>query len=127
MSQNDTLKIQMNLAYDDGMPDEIYALTRDLQNALLESSDVNDATIPVNEEQPMTRAKGEMSMLGQVMLEVLPTAIPAVIVFVQAWLLRQKDQTIEITIGDNKMIVPHDADPDKIEALASLLRDGGGS
>ena len=127
MSQNDTLKIQMNIAHGDGTPDEIHALTRRLQNELLDSSDVYDATIPVREEQAMTRSKGEMSMLGQVMLEVLPTAIPAVIVFVQAWLLRQKDQTIEITIGDNKMIVPHDADPDKIEALASLLRDGGGS
>jgi len=127
MSQNDTLKIQMNIAHGDGTPDEIHALTRRLQNELLDSSDVYDATIPVREEQAMTRSKGEMSMLGQVMLEVLPTAVPAVLGLLGGWLLRQKDQTIEITIGGNKMTVPHDADPDKIDELANILRGDGGS
>jgi hypothetical protein len=92
---NLTLHIQS--ANDDFDADELNLLT----NALVRSlEDVGVESVEVMRDQNIPKgAKGDLITLGALLVTVLPSTLPKVMEFLQAWTLRNKDQTLRAKVG----------------------------
>lgn len=63
-----------------------------------------------------------LGAVGSLLVEVASgPAVTALVVAVQAWLLRHRDQVIKIKVGDRELELPAGADPDVVLELAERL------
>jgi hypothetical protein len=98
--------------------EDVFALVNELYD-----SDVGSAEA-VRAESP-DRTKGTGQVLTEVLVDVLPTALPSALLVVQGWLLRHRDQTIRVKVGDDEIEIPRDVDPEVALNLAERLKGLG--
>ena len=106
--------------------EERHKLTRSLENDLRERHAVESiiqTPRPVSFEEG-TKGGVDPAAVNEILLVTLPTALPALIVLLQGWLLRQQNQMIEIKLGDRELKIPRGTSPDEIERyIAALTAD----
>jgi hypothetical protein len=118
----------------DALPEDVDALTRQLRS---EIQDLGVESVGLaSTAAPAGTKSMEAVTIGALAVTILPTAIPRLIEFLQAWSLRSKDRTVKIkaSVGDRSVDVEYPAGAsetvvkDLIEKMTgSLATDGGSS
>lgn len=93
----DAAPLELTLVVDAGpdtAPDELDALARQLLDEL-RGTDVESAALATEGAAPAGTKSAEAITLGAVMVAVLPTFLPKVVDFVQAWALRGQGRTVK--------------------------------
>lgn len=93
MTTNELLKFEIEVHVNDTTEEELDTLTRNLLSELRESNveSVNLVSVGNSPEG----SKGDPITIGQLALEVLPTAIPSLIALIQAWIMRGQGRTVK--------------------------------
>jgi hypothetical protein len=94
----------------DVAPEDLDKLTRQLRREI-EDLGVESVRLAADEPAPSGTKSMEAVTLGALAVAVLPTALPRLIEFLQAWSLRGKDRTVKIkaTVGDRTVDVEYPA------------------
>ncbi len=94
----------------DTLPEDLDTLTRQLRD---EISDLGVETVGLatTDAVPAGTKSMEAVTLGALAVTVLPTVLPRLIEFLQAWSLRAKDRTVKIkaSVGDRSVDVEYPA------------------
>ena len=91
----------------DALPEDVDAVTRQLRSEIqdfgVESVGLTSAPAPSGTKSM------EAVTIGALAVTILPTAIPRLIEFLQAWSLRSKDRTVKIkaSVGDRSVDVEY--------------------
>jgi hypothetical protein len=91
----------------DALPEDVDTLTRQLRSEIqdlgVESVGLTSAPAPSGTKSM------EAVTIGALAVTILPTAIPRLIEFLQAWSLRSKDRTVKIkaSVGDRSVDVEY--------------------
>ena len=96
-------------AGNDALPEDVDALTRQLRS---EIQDLGVESVGLASAAAPTGTKSmEAVTIGALAVTILPTAIPRLIEFLQAWSLRSKDRTVKIkaSVGDRSVDVEYPA------------------
>lgn len=88
------LTLQLQNAGDDSDVEELNQLTHILMRNLDEVG-VESVTVMRDQETP-AGAKGDPITIGALLVAVLPATLPKLMDFLQAWVLRHKDQTVKL-------------------------------
>ena len=91
----------------DALPEDVDALTRQLRS---EIQDLGVESVGLASTAAPTGTKSmEAVTIGALAVTILPTAIPRLIEFLQAWSLRSKDRTVKIkaSVGDRSVDVEY--------------------
>lgn len=87
MENEQPTQLLLQVKTEDGYPDEIDQLTRQLLQELREE-DVESAELARKKELPAGAKSAEVITLGAIIMAVLPKAIPKIIDLLQAWMER---------------------------------------
>lgn len=88
------LTLQIQNTDDDFDAEELDHLTQILKSNLDEVG-VESVTLMRDQETP-AGAKGDSITIGALLVAVLPATLPKLMDFLQAWVLRHKDQTVKL-------------------------------
>jgi hypothetical protein len=109
----DPAPLNLTLLVDAGrdvLPEDVDALTRRLRDEI-EEVGVESVHLHTDHAAPSGTKSVEAVTLGALALTILPTALPRLIEFLQAWSLRSKDRTVKIkaSVGDRSVDVEYPA------------------
>jgi len=93
MNENDKVELNLEIIASDATDEELDRATRQLLSELREL-DIESAELAKGDPAP-EGSKGDPITIGNIALEVLPVAIPSVIAFVQAWVMRGQGRTVK--------------------------------
>jgi len=93
MNENDKVELNLEIIASDATDEELDRVTRQLLSELREL-DIESAELAKGDPAP-EGSKGDPITIGNIALEVLPVAIPSVIAFVQAWVMRGQGHTVK--------------------------------
>lgn len=119
MTDNDMLEFELEILVNDSTEEELDTLTRGLLSELRET-DVEKVNLVAVGKAP-GGSKGDPITIGQLALEVLPTAIPSVIALVQAWIMRGQGRTVKFK-GKG---IEFEGSPEELQKLLASLEKGG--
>ena len=109
MDMNDdqllTFTLQIS-AGDDADALEIDRLTRNLLAEI--DTQAESTALALARDLPDGAKSALATTIGAIAVGVLPTVLPALIVLIQHWLLRQQNDTIKVKIGDSEIAGPRD-------------------
>lgn len=109
-------------AITDDSDTELFEVTIRLRDELRDA-DVDSVEFVRNLSHPPAGSKvGDPITIGAIVLGASVAAIPNIILLIQNWLLRQKDQNIRVKIGEIELEVPRDATKAEIENLISIVQ-----
>jgi len=117
----------------DALAEDLDALTRQLRNEIQEF-EVESVSLPAAHAAPSGTKSVEAVTLGALAVTILPTALPRLIEFLQAWSLRSKDRTVKIkaSVGDRSVDVEYPAGASEtvvrelIQKMTDTLAPDGG-
>jgi hypothetical protein len=94
----------------DTLPEDLDTLTRQLRDEISDLG-VESVGLATAEVVPAGTKSMEAVTLGALAVTVLPTVLPRLIEFLQAWSLRAKDRTVKIkaSVGDRSVDVEYPA------------------
>jgi hypothetical protein len=92
------------------LPEDLDTLTRQLRDEISDLG-VESVGLATAETVPRGTKSMEAVTLGALAVTVLPTVLPRLIEFLQAWSLRAKDRTVKIkaSVGDRSVDVEYPA------------------
>jgi hypothetical protein len=95
----------------DALAEDVDALARQLRNEIQEFGVESVSLHTAAHGAPHGTKSVEAVTLGALAVTILPTALPRLIEFLQAWSLRSKDRTVKIkaTVGDRSVDVEYPA------------------
>ena len=111
--------IQLSLALEGSDQDELLDLTASLRQELAET-DVESVETVRGAPAPDS-SKGIEPATAQLLVTLATGLVPSVIVLIQNFLLRQKDQTLRIKVKDVEMELPRNASPEEIQQLVETI------
>jgi hypothetical protein len=79
-------------------PDELDAVTRQLRSEL-EELDVDSVSIKQGDATPEGTKAGDATVLGALVMNLVPAVVPRLIEFLQAWSLRGQGRTVTIKVA----------------------------
>lgn len=97
---NDQL-LTFTLQIDAGDNTEIDRLARNLLGEI--ATQAESVTLAPANDLPKGAKSAMATTIGAIAVDVLPTVLPALIVLIQHWLLRQQNDTIKVKIGDSEI------------------------
>ena len=122
MSKESSFEITVLIEASRGIDElERYELSLLLQNELLETDIDYVKKVRKNEAIPSRAKSSESVTIGAFLLGVSVATIPSVIQLIQAWLLRQKDQTIRVKIHEIELEVPRSASQAEINEIIGII------
>lgn len=124
----DTKPVSLTLHIDAGEEadaDELDRITRQLLTEIQEL-DVESAELVRGEVAPEGAKSVEVVTLGALAVAVLPTVVPRLVEFLQAWSMRGESRRVKIKtqIGDRSLEVeysPTSMSPDELKSLVDML------
>ena len=119
MTTDELLKFELELQVNDTTEEELDKMTRNLLAELRETN-VESANLVSIGKAPQG-SKGDPITIGQLALEVLPTAIPSVIALVQAWVMRGQGRTVKFK-GKG---IEFEGSPEELQKLLTKLEKEG--
>src|SRR5215213_6538921 len=93
MNQTDKAEFYIEVISTDSTEEDIDRMTRQLLSELREL-DVESVKLVSGVAAP-NGAKGDLTIIGSIALELLPAAIPSVLSLVQAWVIRGHGRTVK--------------------------------
>jgi hypothetical protein len=118
MNENDKVELTLEVVAADATDEELDRVTRQLLSELRELN-VESAELTKGESAP-SGSKGEPVTIGNIALEVLPVAIPSVVAFVQAWVMRGQGRTVKFK-GKG---IEFEGSPEELQKLLAKLEKG---
>ncbi len=104
--------------------DELNQLTHSLMRSL-EDVGVESVTVVRDQGIPLG-AKGDPVTIGALLVAVLPTTLPKVMEFLQAWTVRNQDHTLRAKVqrGDRSAVIEYPANmpPDELKKHVEVLK-----
>ena len=122
MADETTLTFEI-MPREDVSPEEHFDLVTRLRKELLDTN-VDSVSILSDTSVPKSgKEKGDPVATGELVVTLASTIIPAILVFIQGWVLRQKDHSIRVKVGDAEVEIPRDADPDEINRIVEIVKN----
>lgn len=118
MNENDKVELTLEVVAADATDEELDGITRQLLSELRELN-VESAELTKGESAP-SGSKGDPVTIGNIALEVLPVAIPSVVAFVQAWVMRGQGRTVKFK-GKG---IEFEGSPEELQKLLAKLEKG---
>lgn len=115
MNENDKVELKLEILSSDATDEELDRATRQLLSELIELN-VESAELAKGNPAP-DGSKGDPITIGSIALEVLPVAIPSVIAFVQAWVLRKQGRSVKFK-GKG---IEFEGSPEELQKLLATL------
>lgn len=119
MTTDELIHLEIEVQATDTTEEELDKLTRNLLRDLRQVNVENPHLVSIGNAPQGT--KGDPVTIGQLALEVLPTAIPSVIALVQAWIMRRQGRTVKFK-GNG---IEFEGSPEELEKLLAKLEKGG--
>ena len=119
MTTDEMLEFEIEILVSGSTEEELDTLTRDLLIELRETSIENVNLISVGKAP--AGSKGDLVTIGQLALEVLPTAVPSVIALVQAWIMRGQGRTVKFK-GKG---IEFEGSPEELHKVLATLKKSG--
>lgn len=94
MNKTDQVEFYVEVSAQDSTEEDIDRMTRQLLLEL-KQLDVESAKLATGDAPAPDGAKGDLSLIGSIALELLPAAIPSVISLVEAWVARGRSRTVK--------------------------------
>lgn len=94
MMEKNKAELYLEVKVEDATDEELDRFTRQLLSELNDSKDVESAELIRSDSLP-EGAKGDMTLIGSIALQMLPSAIPSVLNLVQAWITRGQGRTVK--------------------------------
>ena len=118
MSPESPIELKLLVSAEDATEEDVDAMTRQLLSELREL-DVESAKLTGGGQAPVG-AKGDPITVGEIAVEVLPAAVPALIKFVQAWMLRGRARTVKF----KGLGIEFEGTAEELEKILALLEAG---
>jgi hypothetical protein len=118
MNENDKVELSLEIISSDATDEELDRITRQLLSEVREL-DIESAELAKGGPSP-DGSKGDPITIGTIALEVLPAAIPSVIAFVQAWVMRKQGRTVKFK-GKG---IEFEGSPEELHKLLETLEKG---
>ena len=100
-------------------PEDLDAAARSLRRELAE---VGDVTIEAGQSVLSPGAKGDVTLLGTVMVSMLSAAVPAVVALIGRWVQDRGRCMVRISKPDGTTLeIPHTLQRDEIERIVASL------
>ncbi len=100
-------------------PEDLEAATRSLRRELAE---VDDVTIEAPQSVPSAGAKGDVTLLGTMMVSMLSAAVPAVVALIGRWVQERGRCVVRISRPDGTTLeIPHTLQRDEIDRIVASL------
>ena len=121
--QNENAPLSLYVIVNPAENDEDYRdeLTRQLVRECEDLDGVMEAGLASAGEAPEGARAGELISIGQIIIEVLPEVLVALIGAVQAWMLRDAGRTTRIKVGGTELEIPAKMGPEEVRKLAERL------
>ncbi|KAA0259723.1 MAG: hypothetical protein EDM79_19310 [Chloroflexi bacterium] len=119
MSREDAIELELSVLAEDATEEEVDEMTRNLLRELRETQ-VESANL-VSAGAAPEGSKGDPITIGTIALEVLPAAVPGLIAFVQAWVMRGQGRTVKFK-GKG---IEFEGPPEELEKLLKSLDKRG--
>lgn len=118
MANDELLKFELEVHVNDTTEEELDKLTRNLLSEL-RGTNVESVNLVSAGKSP-EGSKGDPVTIGQLALEVLPTAIPSLIALIQAWIMRGQGRTVKFK-GKG---IEFEGSPEELQRLLAKLEKG---
>ena len=100
-------------------PEDLESASRSLRRELAE---VNDVTIEAQQSVPTPGAKGDVTLLGTMMVSMLSAAVPAVVALIGRWVQERGRCVVRISRPDGTTLeIPHTLQRDEIDRIVASL------
>jgi len=114
------LIIPMMLSTDDtALKDELYELSLSLRRELLEQP--VDSVVHAPGSKPEAGSKGIGPNETQLLVTLGSQVLPAIILLLSNWLIRQKDQRLHLKIGEAELDIPRGMSPDEVDQFTKIV------
>jgi len=115
MGKSDRVELNLEIVAPEATEEELDSATRQLLSELRELN-IESAELSKDDPAP-DGSKGDPITIGNIALEVLPVAIPGLIAFVQAWIMRGQGRTVKFK-GKG---IEFEGSPEELQKLFTTL------
>jgi hypothetical protein len=119
-SETASFVLQISLG-EDADAEELDRLTRQLRNELRDVSGVEGAELVRGEPAPQGAKAVDPVTLGALALVILPTVLPKLVEFLQAWVLRGQGRAIKFKGDINGRQIEFEGEAKELKALLVTL------
>ena len=120
MDNEKIMQLDLELSAEDASPEELDALTRQLLSELRDL-DVESVELAKSEPAPEGTKAVDPVTIGAIAITVLPTLLPKVVEFIQAWALRGQGRTIKFKGKVAGQAVEFEGSADDLNKLIAIL------
>ena len=123
MTKEEALKFELEISAKDTTEADIDRMTRNLL-AELRETDVESAELVTSGPAPSGTKSTDPVTTGAIVLAVLPTFLPKIVEFVQAWALRGHGRTVKFKGKISGQTVEFEGHPEDLQKILETLSKG---
>ena len=123
MTISEPFEFQVELTVDGATDEDTDKITRQLM-AELRNSDIESVSLLKNGNAPLGTKSTDPITIGALAVVVLPTLLPKVIDFIQAWSLRGQGKTVKFKGKVNNQVIEFEGTSQELENLINKLEKG---
>ena len=123
MTTEEILNLELEISAADTTEADIDRITRNLL-AELRETDVESVELASSGSAPSGTKSGDPVTTGAIVLAVLPTFLPKIVEFVQAWALRGHGRTVKFKGKISGQTVEFEGHPEDLQKILETLSKG---
>ena len=123
MSTEEILNLELEISAEDTTEADLDCMTRNLL-AELRETDVESVELVTSGSAPSGTKSTDPVTTGAIVLAVLPTFLPKIVEFVQAWALRGHGRTVKFKGKVSGQTVEFEGHPEDLQNLLETLSKG---
>ena len=123
MSIEETLYLELEISADDTTEADIDRMTRNLL-AELRETDVESVELVTSDSAPSGTKSTDPITIGAIILAILPTFLPKIVEFVQAWALRGQGRTVKFKGEIGGQTVEFEGHAEDLQKILDTLSKG---
>jgi hypothetical protein len=123
MTSSDAIELKLEISAEDTAEADIDRMTRNLL-AELRETDVESAKLVTSDSAPSGTKSTDPVTTGAIVLAVLPTFLPKIVEFVQAWALRGHGRTVKFKGKISGQTVEFEGHPEDLQKILETLSKG---
>jgi len=121
MTDGDAIQVTIQIKLDDSDPEELDALTRQLLDEL-NQQDVDSVDLTTLGAAPTGTKSADAIALGTLAVAVLPTLLPKIVEFCQAWALRGQGRTVKFKGKVGGQDIEFEGKAEDLQNILSMLK-----
>ena len=123
MTAKDAIELKLEISAEDTTESDIDRMTRNLL-AELREMDVESVELAPSGSAPSGTKSGDPVTTGAIVLAVLPTFLPKIVEFVQAWALRGHGRTVKFKGKISGQTIEFEGHPEDLQKILETLSKG---